>query len=59
MTSEQTVSAKEMGSALWQFCCDLSEDFDKNLGPEFRAKGFLRDPAEDVYTPTDGVPFHD
>ena len=46
MTSGQTVSAKEMGSALWQFCCSLSDDFDKNLGPEFRAKGFLRDSAE-------------
>jgi hypothetical protein len=45
---KKTVCKEEMGKALWQLCCDLTEDFDKNLRPKLRANGFLSDTAKDT-----------
>jgi len=44
----KTITNEEMGRVLWQFCCNLAEDFRTKLRPKFHEQGFLRSPADDT-----------
>jgi hypothetical protein len=46
MPSEETVSAEEMGQALWWQCRKFTDEFCTRLMPKFQAQGFLKNPAE-------------